>query len=79
MISTIEHNVGAKQADKLFQRQSWTFRLDPRDREQFRQAMRRMLERYEDQSRREIEPWERERYDTGLLTAGVGFYYFEEV
>lgn len=77
LISTIEHNVGAEQAAKLFQRQAWTFRLDPRDRLEFRAVMRDMLERCEDSARGKIAPWEHEEYSAGLVTAGVGFYYFE--
>lgn len=78
LVSTIEHNVGAEQADKLFQRQKWTFRLDPADQEAFRQAMRIVLERFEREADEAITPWEQQRYDAGLVTAGVGFYYFEE-
>jgi hypothetical protein len=78
LISTIEYNIGAEQADKLFQRQKWTFRLDPADRTAFRQAMRSLLERYEQQAEEAIAPWEQQRYDSNLVTAGVGLYYFEE-
>lgn len=78
MISTIEHNVNSSQEERLFQRQAWTFRLSPDDRVKFRVAMRKMLEQHEADARKNIEPWEREDYDDGLVTAGVGFYYFEE-
>jgi hypothetical protein len=78
LISTIEHNVAAAQDAKLFQRQKWTFRLDPRDREPFRQAMRGLLERFEREAEDAITPWEQQRYASGLVTAGVGLYYFEE-
>jgi hypothetical protein len=77
LISTIEHNVGAEQEAKLFQRQAWTFRLDPRKRIEFRAVMRDMLEHCEDSAREKIAPWEHEEYGENLLTAGVGFYYFE--
>jgi len=79
LISTIEHNVNAEQAEKLFQRQSWTFRLSPLDQARFRQEMREMLERHEQAARRQIRPWEREGYGKDLMTAGVGFYYFEDL
>ena len=78
LVSTVEHNVGADPAEKLFQRQKWTFRLDPDDRDDFRRAMRALLERYESEAEDAIEPWEQARYDSTLITAGVGFYYFEE-
>lgn len=78
LLSTIEYNVAANQKDRLFQRQSWTFRLSPEDRQAFRDAMREMLERYEEEAMQSIEPWERERYGRELMTAGIGLYYFEE-
>jgi hypothetical protein len=78
LISTIDYNVGAKPAEKLFQRQKWTFRLDPDDTAEFRLEMRRMLERFETEADGTIAPWEQDRYDSGLVTAGVGMYYFEE-
>ena len=68
----------AAQEEKFFQRQSWTFRLRPVDRESFRQMSREMLARYKDEAEAEIKPWERKKYSGGLITAGVGFYYFEE-
>ena len=78
LTSTIEHNMKATQEEKFFQRQSWTFRLNPGDRESFRQVLREMLERYKDEAEAGITPWEREEYSEALITAGVGFYYFEE-
>lgn len=78
LVSTVEHNVGADPDDKLFQRQKWTFRLAPEDRDAFRRAMRELLERYESGAEEAIEPWEQARYADRLITAGVGFYYFEE-
>lgn len=78
LLSTIEYNVAADQKNRLFQRQSWTFRLSPEDKQAFRDAMREMLERYEEEAMQSIEPWERERYGRELMTAGIGLYYFEE-
>jgi hypothetical protein len=78
LLSTIEHNVPAKSAERMFQRQVWSFRLRREDRAAFRQAMRLELERYEKAAMDAIEPWEQERYGEELLTAGIGLYYFEE-
>ena len=78
MTSTIEHNIESTGKEKFFQRQSWTLRLSPDDRESFRQMSREMLARYKDEAEAEIKPWERKKYSGGLITAGVGFYYFEE-
>jgi len=79
LISTIEHNMASSQEDKLFQRQSWTFRLNPDDREAFRSAMRNLLERYKEETESGITPWESDAYGNDLLTAGVGLYYFEDL
>ena len=78
LLTTIEFNVEVSPDDRLFQRQTWSFRLSPDDRMEFRRVMREMLERWEEKSMQAIEPWEMESYGDGLLTAGVGFYYFEE-
>ena len=79
LISTIEHNVDAAQHEKFYQRQFWTFRLSPEDRADFRDATRKMLERYEQKARREMAPWEKQKYGGELMTAGIGFYYFEDM
>lgn len=79
LLSTIEYNVDAGPEDKLFQRQKWTFRLKPTDRMLFRRAMRELLEQYEETADQAIGPWESRRYGGDLVTAGVGFYYFEDL
>jgi hypothetical protein len=78
LLTTIEYNVDVAPDERLFQRQTWTFRLSPDERKNFRQAMRSMLERCEEDAMQAIEPWELEKFGDGLVTAGVGFYYFEE-
>ena len=78
LLMTIEFNVDVSPDDRLFQRQTWTFRLSPDDRVEFRSNMRAMLEQWEEKSMQTIEPWEMASYGDELLTAGVGFYYFEE-
>ena len=78
LISTIEHNMESTQEEKFFQRQRWTFRLRPENREAFRESMRSLLESYKQETEAGIEPWESASYGENLITAGVGFYYFEE-
>ena len=78
LLGTIEHNVDASLEEKMFQRQTWTFRLDPEDQMRFRQAMREMLEDMNERAEQNIEPWEVNRYGPDLTTAGIGLYYFEE-
>ena len=78
LISTIEHNMKSAREEKFFQRQSWTFRLDPGDRETFRRVVRESLERCKAMAEADMAPWEREAYGPEMVTAGVGFYYFED-
>ncbi|MEK6248772.1 MAG: hypothetical protein N2C12_11370, partial [Planctomycetales bacterium] len=78
LTSTIEHNMKASQEEKFFQQQSWTFRLNPQDRVTFRRIVRESLERCKALAETDMEPWEREEYGKEMMTAGVGFYYFEE-
>ena len=78
LIATIEYNVNGDREDRLFQRQAWTFRLAADDRAGFREAMRELLEGFEQKAMRSMEPWEQAHYGDDLLTAGVGLYYFEE-
>ncbi|MBT8047047.1 MAG: hypothetical protein HKN57_15195 [Xanthomonadales bacterium] len=78
LLSTLEHNLKAPKPERFFQRQIWTFRLNPKDRETFRRAMREQLEQYKDRTEASIEPWESAHYSEDLLTAGAGFYYFED-
>ena len=78
LTSTIEHNMKATQEEKFFQQQSWTFRLNPQDRVTFRRIVRESLARCKVLAETDMEPWEREEYGKEMMTAGVGFYYFEE-
>jgi hypothetical protein len=78
LVSTIDNNVGANQEDKFFQRQTWTFRLSPNEREKFRSTMKAFLENVDFNARSKIESWEQPEFQDELVTAGVGFYYFEE-
>lgn len=78
LVSTIDNNVGAARENRLFQRQAWTFRLRPSQRLEFREAMKKFLEDVDNSARSKIERWEESEFKDDLITAGVGFYYFEE-
>jgi len=78
LISTIEYNINIPNDQKIFQRQSWTFRLKPSDQLQFRETMRKFLHEANKRARQKIRPWERDEYGADLLTAGIGLYYFED-
>lgn len=78
LISTIEHNVGARVEDRMFQRQVWTFRLPARKLVSFRDSMRELLKEMEQEAKDQVACWEVATFDADLLSAGIGFYYFEE-
>ena len=78
LISTIEHNVKASAEEKFFQRQLWTFRLARSDQIRFRQEIRKFLEAAEGEGKILIAPWEAKDYSPHALSAGMGFYYFED-
>jgi len=79
LISTIEHNVDASVPNRLLQRQVWTFRLPPKKLIAFRAAMRGFLLNVEKEAKDKVEVWEAENYSEELLSAGIGFYYFEDM
>jgi predicted regulator of amino acid metabolism with ACT domain len=78
LISTAEHNIKSPPDDKLFQRQVWTFRLPVSDILNFRKQMRRFLETMECRAKEKIARWEVDDGAQDVISAGVGFYYFEE-
>ena len=78
LISSIENNIGASSEDKLFQRQVWTFHLPRTAQLNFRKKFRNFLQNIEQKARKEMETWEVAGDGDELMTAGVGFYYFEE-
>jgi hypothetical protein len=78
LISTIEYNVTASVSNRLFQRQVWSFRIDPLKLEPFRASMRTFLLEMESEAKEKVEVWEAGEYLEGLISGGIGFYYFEE-
>jgi hypothetical protein len=79
LTSTIEHNLRSPREERFFQRQSWTFRLSPEDRDEFRRVVAKLLERCKSETETGMAPWERREYGEEMVTAGVGFYYFEDL
>lgn len=78
LASTVQRNVGTPKSQRFFQRQAWTFRLNPQSKMEFRSKLKELLELSERSAREEILQWEEDEYKEQFLTAGVGFYYFEE-
>lgn len=75
---TVCGNVSAAASERLIQRELWTFRLDESRREEFRAVVREFLLRVESDAEQVMVPLESEFEYQDQLTAGLGFYYFEE-
>ena len=67
LISTIEYNIKSPNDQKVFQRQTWTFRLKPSDQLKFRDTMRQFLQDADKQARQKIRPWEMDEYSASAL------------
>lgn len=78
LISTAHHNIESKPSSRFFERQTWTFRLPITDQLSYRRQFRAFLESMEGQAVKKMEPWETKENSVDVMTAGVGFYYFEE-
>ena len=75
---TVCNNVTSTHPERLIQRELWTFRLDASRRREFRGLVREFLLRVENEAEQVMAPLESEFEFHDQLTAGLGFYYFEE-
>jgi len=78
LTGTIDHNVRSPKVERLIQRELWTFRLDQDQRAEFRATLRTFLEGVEKRAEEVMTPMESEFEHEAQMTAGLGFYYFEE-
>jgi hypothetical protein len=75
---SIVHNVSAPRDQRLIQRELWTYRLDPLRRPEFPDIVRNFLLDLGSRAETVMSPLESEIESGDQLTAGLGFYYFEE-
>lgn len=75
---TVCQNVQAPQDGRVIQRELWTFRLDEDRREEFRTKVRKFLLDVENRAEKVMAPMESKFEYDDQVTAGLGFYYFEE-
>lgn len=75
---TVCSNVAGPMSERMIQRELWTFRLDESRRNEFRQLVRDFLLRMESEAEQVMIPLESEFKYQDQITAGLGFYYFEE-
>lgn len=65
--------------DRFFQRGAWTYRLQLHYKKQLRDDLNKLLEETDRQARVIIEKYEDKNSYSDQLTAGVSYFYFEEV
>lgn len=76
---SIAHNVNAPREERLIQRELWTYRLDPARHGEFKRLLREFLLEASQQAEVVMAPLESD-FDSGdQITAGFGYYYFEDV
>jgi len=78
LTETVHRNITSPRNDRHVQREVWTFRLDPARQAEFQAAVRQFLLDMEARADDVMSPLEAEYDAPEQLTAGVGFYYFEE-
>ena len=78
LTGTVGRNIESPNDARNIQREVWTFRLDPDNRDRFHEKVRDFLLDMEQEAARVMTPLESEQQHDGQITAGVGFYYFEE-
>ena len=75
---TVCSNVAGDDCRALIQRELWTFRLDESRRDEFRKAGARISDPGGSDAEQVMVPLESEFEFQDQITAGLGFYYFEE-
>jgi hypothetical protein len=75
---TVCSNVSGRAGERMIQRELWTYRLDESRREEFRQLVKDFLIDMESEAEAVMTPLESEFRYQDQITAGIGFYYFEE-
>jgi hypothetical protein len=80
LLSTVQHNVDNRDnpENRLLQQQRWSTTIPATKYEQFKQTVEMLLRGQIDKTLEQIEVYESEdETDPDLMTAGVGFYFFE--
>ncbi|NNF48055.1 MAG: hypothetical protein HKN69_14935 [Desulfofustis sp.] len=80
LLSTVAHNVSnaAHPDRRLFQRGSWSYKINKRDRLLFRRTMFSFLELLDSRVKGEIAAFEEKEKADNQFTAGISMYYFED-
>ncbi|MDH4000685.1 MAG: hypothetical protein OEU52_05375 [Xanthomonadales bacterium] len=80
MTDTIMKNIALLDTneERFFQRGAWTYRLNEQNQNKLRSELNTLLENTDQQAREIIGKYEEETTSGQQITAGVGFFYFEE-
>jgi len=80
MVDTVTKNISALENgdERLYQRGTWTYRLDPSQKSSLRTALRSLMEATDAKARQIIESHEDAFKTSEQITAGISLFYFEE-
>lgn len=81
LTDTVTKNICALENDgtRFFQRGAWTYRLRFQDQDAIRKELNKLLEETDFRARNIIEKYEDQGVPSEQLTAGVSYFYFEEL
>jgi hypothetical protein len=74
VLSTVIHNMKADKEDRVPQQGRWTYRLDPKNYNEFRQKARLLLAKQIKEGESLLEEFEETAKKNGQLTVGIGWY-----
>jgi len=80
LTDTVTKNISALEIDgeRLFQRGTWTYQLNPNNKKNLRRDLNLLLEKTDKTARKIIQKYEEDNYSSEHMTAGASFFYFEE-
>lgn len=80
LATTVNHNIrnAESETSRFYQRGCWTYRLNKKNQNKFREAMLEFLHEVDKESKDAIFPFEDNHETSNQLTAGISMFYFEE-
>jgi hypothetical protein len=74
VLSAVIHNMNSSPELRVPQQGRWTYRLDPKNYKEFRQKIRRLLDKQIKEGESLLEEFEEATKQKGQLTVGIGWY-----
>jgi hypothetical protein len=74
ILSTVIHNISAEENERVPQQGRWTYRLDRKKYKDFRNRVRKLLEKQIKEGESLLEEFEEPTKQPGQITVGIGWY-----